>query len=623
MFMFFQMNCNCGTREPGPTLASTCGGSAFMLFMGLLEVFIRSQCDLEDPCGRPVSRTVPDREYDFIIVGGGTAGSVVASRLSEVPHWRVLLIEAGGQEPTGSQVPSMFLNFLGSSIDWSYKTEPEEMACLNENERRCSWPRGKVLGGTSVMNGMMYMRGARKDYDDWAKMGNTGWSYQDVLPYFLKSEDNLQAEIMDPGYHGVGGLLTVTQFPYHAPLAHAILQAGMEIGYPIRDLNGASHTGFAIAQTTSRNGSRLSTAKAFLRPAKDRPNLHIMLNTTVTRILINETSKEAYGVEIIRGNGQMERILSKLEVIVCGGAVNSPQILLLSGIGPEADLRKAGVKFVHNLDGVGKNLHNHVAFFLTFFMNDTATTPLNWATAMEYLLFRDGLMSSTGLSEVTGFANTKFQDPKEDFPDIQLFFGGFLANCARTGQVGERADGGNGTDPVPQRTINIIPAVLHPKSRGYIKLKNNNPLEAPLIYARYLTDPADVATLVEGIKIAIKLSETSALQKYGLRLDRTPVEGCENLAYGCDAYWECAVRRSTGPENHQAGSCRMGPIGDPGAVVDPELRVQGIDRLRVMDASIMPKVTTGNTNAPTIMIAEKGADMTKNRWLGQRMWKKW
>ncbi|XP_066908359.1 glucose dehydrogenase [FAD, quinone] isoform X2 [Halyomorpha halys] len=615
------MNCNCPVTQPGPTLASTCGGSAYMLFMGLLEVFVRSQCDLEDPCGRPESRSVPDREYDFIVVGGGSAGCVVASRLSEVPHWRVLLVEAGNNEPTGTQIPSMFFNFVGSSIDWNYKTEPEEMACLNEENRQCTWPRGKVIGGTSVINGMMYIRGARRDYDDWAQMGNVGWSYQDVLPYFLKSEDNEEAEQMDPGYHGVGGLLSVSRFPYHPPLSHAIIQAAMEQGYPVRDLNGESNMGFMIAQTTTRNGSRLSTSKAFLRPVKNRPNLHVMLNSTVTKILINQTKKEAYGVEVFT-NGRLETFLAKNEIVVSAGAVNSPQILLLSGIGPEAELRALGIPVVHNLDGVGKNLHNHVAHFLNFFINDTATTPLNWATAMEYLLFRDGLMSSTGLSEVTGIINTRFSDKSGDFPDLQMFFGGFLANCARTGQVGEREDGGNNSTP-NQRVINFTPTLLHPRSRGTIKLRSRDPFAPPLINARYLTDPQDIEVLVDGIKLAIKLSKAKAFEKYGLRIDRTPVRGCETLEFGCDAYWRCAVTRDTGPENHQAGSCRMGPPGDTGAVVDPQLRVHGIDKLRVMDASIMPKVTSGNTNAPTIMIAEKGSDMTKNRWLGSHVWRKW
>ncbi|KAL1502803.1 hypothetical protein ABEB36_007897 [Hypothenemus hampei] len=598
--------CNCPVTQPGPTLASTCGGVPFMLFMGLLEVFLRSQCDLEDPCGRPKStQTLP--EYDFVVVGGGSAGAVVASRLSEIPEWNVLLVEAGNDEPTGTQVPSMFLNFIGSDIDWGYQTEPEQQACLGENGQRCYWPRGKVMGGTSVMNGMMYMRGSRKDYDDWESLGNNGWTYNEVLPYFLKSEDNKQSDKMDRGYHAEGGLLQVSQFPYHPPLSRAIIKAAEELGHPIRDVNGIYHTGFAIAQTTNRNGSRLSTARAFIRPFKNRKNLDILMNATVTKVLISPQTKQAYGVEVLK-DGTMQVIYASKEIIVSGGAVNSPQILLLSGVGPKNDLSRVNVPLVHDLPGVGKNLQNHVAYFVNFHINDTNTAPLNWATAMEYLLFRDGLMSGTGISEVTGFINSKYNDPNLDHPDLQFFFGGFLANCARTGMVGERVD--NGT-----RQIQIIPTVLHPKSRGEIRLRDNNPMNHPMIFANYLTHPDDVKVLVEGIRFALRLAETKALRRYGFQLDKTPVAGCESLTFGSDKYWECAVRRQTGPENHQAGSCKMGPKTDPLAVVDPDLRVHGVDRLRVIDASIMPRVTSGNTNAPAIMIAEKGSDLIKARWL--------
>ncbi|XP_019768132.2 glucose dehydrogenase [FAD, quinone] [Dendroctonus ponderosae] len=599
-------NCNCPVTQPGPTLASTCGGVPFMLFMGLLEVFLRSQCDLEDPCGRPHS-TETLSEYDFIVVGAGSAGSVVASRLSEIPEWNVLLIEAGNDEPTGTQVPSMFLNFLGSDIDWGYQTEPEKQACLAETGQRCYWPRGKVMGGTSTMNGMMYMRGSRKDYDDWAAMGNEGWSYNDVLPYFLKSEDNKQVDKMDRGYHSEGGLLQVSQFPYHPPLSRAIIKAAEELGHPIRDVNGIYHTGFQIAQTTNRNGSRLSASRAFVRPFKNRKNLDIVMNATVTKVLVSPQTKQAYGVELLR-DGNLVNIYSTKEVIVSGGAVNSPQILLLSGIGPRKELDQVKVPLVHDLPGVGKNLQNHVAYFVNFHINDTNTAPLNWATAMEYLLFRDGLMSGTGISEVTGFINSKYNDPNLDHPDLQFFFGGFLANCARTGMVGERVDNGS-------RQINIIPTVLHPKSRGELRLKDRNPRSHPLIFANYFTHPDDVKVLVEGIRFALRLAETKALRRYGFQLDKTPVAGCEGLTFGSDNYWECAVKRQTGPENHQAGSCKMGPKDDPMAVVDAQLRIHGVDRLRVIDTSIMPKVTTGNTNAPAIMIGEKGADMIKARWL--------
>ncbi|XP_017785104.1 PREDICTED: glucose dehydrogenase [FAD, quinone] [Nicrophorus vespilloides] len=600
------MSCNCPVTQPGPTLASTCGGAPFMLFMGLLEVFLRSQCDLEDPCGRP-EQTPLLPEYDFIVVGGGSAGAVVASRLSEIPEWRVLLIEAGLDEPTGTQVPSMFLNFIGSDIDWAYQTEPEPEACLAEEGQKCYWPRGKVLGGTSVMNGMMYIRGSRRDFDNWAAMGNEGWSYDDVLPYFLKSEDNKQLDKVDRGYHGTGGPLTVSQFPYHPPLSKALLKAGEEMGYKVRDLNGAFHTGFSIAQTTNKNGSRLSTARAFLRPFKNRRNLHILLNSTVTKVLINQTTKTAYGVELLH-NGRKQVVYTNKEIIVSGGAVNSPQILLLSGIGPSEELRDVNVPAIHELPGVGKNLQNHVAYFVNFFINDTNSSPLNWATAMEYLLFRDGLMSGTGISEVTGLVNTKYNDPNLDDPDMQFFFGGFLANCAKTGQVGEKLD-------EHSRSVQIIPAVIHPKSRGYLKLRSDDPTMPPMIYARYYTHPDDIKVMVEGIKIAIAMSETNALKRYGFKLDKTPTAGCEKIPFGSDKYWECSAKQQTGPENHQAGSCKMGPASDPMAVVNDQLQVHGIDRLRVIDASIMPVVTSGNTNAPTIMIAERGSDLIKQRWL--------
>lgn len=351
------------------------------------------------------------------------------------------------------------------------------------------------------MNGMMYIRGSQKDYDDWAAAGNDGWSYNEVLPYFLKSEDNKQLDLVDRGYHSTGGLLQVSQFPYHPPLSNALLKAAQELGHEIRDLNGARRTGFAIAQTTNRNGSRLSTAKAFLRPVKKRRNLTILLNSTVIKVLINPNTKQAYGIELFN-NGKKEVIYATKEVIISGGAVNSPQLLLLSGVGPKEELKHVGVPLVHDLPGVGKNLHNHVAYFVNFNINDTNTAPLNWATAMEYLLFRDGLMSGTGVSEVTGFVNSKYSDPSEENPDIQFFFGGFLANCARTGQVGERLD--NNT-----RSIQIIPTVLRPKSRGEIKLRNKHPMSHPLIYANYLTHPDDMKVMLEGIKFAMKLANTT------------------------------------------------------------------------------------------------------------------
>ncbi|KAF5269112.1 hypothetical protein FQA39_LY08782 [Lamprigera yunnana] len=613
------MECGCATPYIGPSLTYTCGGSAFVIFMSLLDSFIRNKCDLSDMCNRVKPLTKPDYDYDFVVIGGGSSGATAAGRLSEIPQWKVLLIEAGGDEPPGSQVPSLLTNYHGNAnMDWNYKTEPESSACLGYPERRCHWTRAKVLGGCSVTNGMMYMRGVPRDYDNWSSGGNSGWSYNELLPYFMRLEDNKEiSTVADAGYHGISGPMTVSRFRDQPELANDILLGAKELGYSIsKDLNGIVFSGFVIAQSTTRNGSRLSTANAFLRPARNRVNLHIMLNSTVTKLIFKTKANEKSitAVEFVY-NGKPMRVNVRREVILSAGAINTPKILLQSGIGPRSELDKVGIQQIHNLEGVGQNLHNHVTFYMNYVMQKRkAKNNLNWDTVSEYLNTRKGPLSSTGISQVTARINTKYADPMGNYPDLQIFFSGDLASCASGVKYRSSIDLNNKNE---LQKVTVSPVVLHTKSRGRISLRSQNSLDSPLIYANYLTEPEDVATIIEGIRVVQNLTNSKVLKnKYGFELEKENYGKChKKYSYDSDDFWQCAVRHSTGPENHQAGSCKMGPLHDKNAVVDNTLQMHGLRGVRVMDASIMPIPLSGNTDATCVLIAERGVEYIKEKWL--------
>ncbi|KAK0079295.1 hypothetical protein PV326_008820, partial [Microctonus aethiopoides] len=516
-------------------------------------------------------------DHDLIVFKGGSAGAIVAARLSDVSEWKVLLIEAGPDEPPGADIPSMMAMFLGTEIDWQYRTTNESNACLSTNGS-CGWPRGKNLGGSSVHNGMMYIRGHARDYNDWESMGNVGWGWSNVLPYFMYSEDNSEINQLNTNYHSAGGPLSVEKFPWRPSISDDILLAAANKGLGLSDdLNGDKITGFTVAQTTSRNGVRVSSASAFLRPIRNRRNLHIALNATATRIIFEDF--QAIGIQYIQDN-ELRTARASREVILSAGAIGSPHLLLLSGIGPKPHLDAMKIPLVRHLPGVGENLHNHVSYTFTYSINQANEFDLNWAAALEYIAFHRGPMSSTGLSQLTGIIASNYTTP--DHPDLQFFFGGYQAACATTGEVGALMDGG-------RRSISISATYLHPRSRGSLRLANNNPLTKPVMQANYLQDAQDVAALVEGMEIAISLMNSTVLAKYNITLMDQPIQACSQFTFLSKEYLSCAVRQDTGPENHQAGSCKMGPINDKMAVVDPELRVYGIRGLRVADASIMPK----------------------------------
>lgn len=429
-----------------------------------------------------------------------------------------------------------------------------------------------------------------------------------------------------------GGYLTVQDSPYVTPLGVAFLQAGEEMGYDICDVNGEQQTGFAFFQFTMRRGARCSTAKAFVRPIQLRENFHLSLWSHVTRVLIDPQSRRAYGVEFIR-DGRKEVVFAKKEVILSAGAINSPQLLMLSGIGPRVHLEQLGIPVIEDSPGVGQNLQDHIAvgglvFPIDYEISIVMNRMVNINSALRYAITEDGpLTSSIGL-EAVGFISTKYANQTDDWPDIEFM----LTSSSTNSDGGSYVKNAHGlTDEFynevfdkinNQDVFGVFPMILRPKSRGYIRLRSENPLDYPLLYHNYLTHPDDVAVLREGVKAAVAFGETSSMRRFGARFHSKPLPNCKHIPLYTDEYWNCVVRQYTMTIYHMSGTAKMGPPDDPMAVVNPELRVYGVEGLRVIDASIMPTITSGNINAPVIMIAEKGADMIKARWMRQSRFKR-
>lgn len=525
-------------------------------------------------------------EFDYVIIGGGSAGCTLAGRLSEDPDVTVCLLEAGpGDDSFLIHVPAATAAIMpkAGKFNWGFETVPQK----GLNGRKGYQPRGKTLGGSSSINAMIYIRGHKSDYDNWADMGAKGWGWNDVLPYFKKSENR---EAGGDDLRGEGGPLNVSKLRSPNPTAEYYLKACDELQMPkTSDFNGTQFEGTGRYEVTQKDGQRFSAAKAYVTPNLERPNLTVMTNATTTKI--NVENGRATGVQCVI-DGQEKTIAAKNEVLLCSGAFGSPQILMLSGIGDKDELAEHGIDSVHHLPGVGKNLHDHIDYIISY--KSPSTDTLGYSVRggikaikaiFEYRKHKTGIFTSN-FAEVGGFYKSS---PDVEVPDLQTHFVvGIVDDHARKTHLGHG--------------YSCHVCVLRPKSRGSVKLASTDPFAAPLIDPAFLEDEADMDVLLKGVKMVDRIVKSPAFDPIrGKRLYTH-----ENMS---DDEWREEIRTRADTVYHPVGTCKMGV--DDMAVVDPECKVHGLDGLRVIDASVMPQLNSGNTNAPTIMIAEKAADMIK------------
>lgn len=521
--------------------------------------------------------------YDYIIVGAGSAGCVLARRLTDNPRINVLLIEAGGPEYFFADVPANAPFLQTPLTSWDYYTTPSEIACLGYPGNRCFLPRGRVMGGSSAINFMIYSRGNKVDYDHWEKLGAKGWNYETVLPYFKKVENFEIPELYCPKENGNNGAVTIEYAPYETEIAKKIGASIINNGINrFGSVNSANNVAASRLPSNTKNGTRDSASRAYLHPVYRRPNLHVRKNSLVTKILIEPVTKTAYGVEF---SSQLvnHRVRARKEVIVSAGSIQTPQLLMLSGIGPAAHLAEHGIPVIVNSPYVGRNLQDHYGYFLNFHYNCTVPNP---DIIGEYCFKR---AHSGPLSIPGGCEFISLQEPDcEGIPQYELLI--------VSGQTAARM-------------WVAFPLLLKPRSIGRITLRSKNPHEFPNVNTNYLSHPADVEALIQAGLSLMKINSQPELQECHSRLEPNPQ--CMEHILGSRGYFECVARHGTQTVYHQSCTCRMGSRNDETSVVDEKMRVIGVKNLRVCDGSIMPELPSAHPNAVVMMLAERGADLIK------------
>ncbi|KXJ81726.1 hypothetical protein RP20_CCG018256 [Aedes albopictus] len=570
--------------------------------------------------GNPIPRI--RKSYDFIVVGAGPAGCSVANHLSENPTVTVLLLDLGKPEISIMQdVPATNIYQVSTAYNFAYVSEPQAKGCLGMKEHRCAWHHGRGLGGSTLINNMIYTRGNWRDYDSWNASGNVGWSYEEVLPYFIRAEKENLRDFGNNGYHGKRGYLLVEDIAYRTPLASTFVKSAQANGMPYIDYNSRDQMGVSYVQSLTNRGIRWSAARALLHPIRRRQNLHVVPEAWVTNVLIDKETKTALGVRYTR-NGMSFTVMAKKEVILSAGAFGSAQLLMLSGVGPKDHLSDMGIELIQNLP-VGETLYEHPgAIGPVFTIGKHIDNLINFdygitvSSAVQYLFGRG--MFTCSLTESLGYLKSTVS-PNSDpaWPDVELIqiAGTIGDDSSPSAQNYFRI-----TDEIMTvyfkplftvRAFMYLPMLMHPRTKGSLKLRSTDPYEPPLFNYTYFEDDRDLQALVEGIKEAVKITSQKPFLDIDAKLYSVKVPGCEEFEFNTDNYWRCHVKVLTTTYYHYVATCKMGPETDPTAVVDPRLRVYGMKKLRVVDIGIIPKPPTAHTTAIAYMIGDKASDMIK------------